>query len=107
MNYQLVAESRPLCPDTELEPGDRILGETEKNSFISCLGRGGHLGLMPQDCEPDLGRGSREFYDASPRGRASDKHLRTCRGCVLSSLTQLHRLSVGPPGLVFGFCTGG
>ena len=33
--------------NTELNLGDRVLGEPEKNSFIALPGKGGHSRLMP------------------------------------------------------------
>ena len=39
--------SAPLCIlSAELNLEDRILGEVEKNSFITLPGKGGHSGLM-------------------------------------------------------------
>ena len=35
------AETWPLCAVTELNLGNRVLGEEEKNSFIVLLGKGG------------------------------------------------------------------
>ena len=37
----------PLCTDAELNLGDRVLGEVEKNCFTSLPGKGGHSGLAP------------------------------------------------------------
>ena len=37
----------PLYTSTRLKLGDRVLGEVEKNSFISLPGKGEHSGLMP------------------------------------------------------------
>ena len=37
----------PLCTSAELNLGDRVLGEAEKNSFIALPGKGRHRGLMP------------------------------------------------------------
>ena len=41
----------PLYRDTELNLGDRVLGEVEKNSLIALPGKGGHSGLMPSKWE--------------------------------------------------------
>ena len=35
------AEFGPCTPDTEINLGDRVLGEVEKNSFIVLPGKGG------------------------------------------------------------------
>ena len=37
----------PLYTDGELNPRDKILGETEKDSFIALQGKGSHTGLLP------------------------------------------------------------
>ena len=37
----------PLYTDGELNPRDKILGETEKDSFIALQGKGSHTGLPP------------------------------------------------------------
>ena len=51
-------ETRPLCTSTELNLGDRVLGEAEKNSFIAFTGKGGHSKLMPSKlCVPTWGGG--------------------------------------------------
>ena len=47
MKDMTVTEVQPLYPGTELNLGDRVLGEVEKNSFIALPGEGGHSGLMP------------------------------------------------------------
>ena len=41
------AETWPLCAVTELNLGNRVLGEEEKNSFIALPTKGNHSGLMP------------------------------------------------------------
>ena len=49
----LRSQIQPLYPDTELNLGDRVLGEVEKDSFIALPGKGGHSGLMPSKlCVP-------------------------------------------------------
>ena len=40
------AETWPLCTITELNLGNRVLGEVEKNSFIAWPTKGNHSGLM-------------------------------------------------------------
>ena len=42
-----VAKIQPLYPGTELNLGDRILGEVEKNRFIALPSKGGLRGIMP------------------------------------------------------------
>ena len=39
--------SASLCTSAELNLGDRVLGEVEKNNFIALPGQGGHSKLMP------------------------------------------------------------
>ena len=42
-----------LCSDAKSHLGDRVLGEIEKNSFITLLAKGGHSGFCaPQNCVP-------------------------------------------------------
>ena len=43
----IVAEIQHLYTGTELNLGDRVLGEVEKDNFIALPGKGGHSGLMP------------------------------------------------------------
>ena len=53
-----------LCSNAELNIGDRILGEGERNSFTALPGKGGHTGLMPsKPCVPNLGMFG-EFYSS-------------------------------------------
>ena len=41
----------------EPNPGDRVLGEADKDSFIALLGKGGSSRLMPSKiCVPTWGR---------------------------------------------------
>ena len=39
-------KTQPLNTSADLNLGDRVLGEVEKNSFIAFPGRGGHSRLM-------------------------------------------------------------
>ena len=41
------SQIQPLYPNTELILRDRVLGDVEKNSFISLPGKRGHGGLIP------------------------------------------------------------
>ena len=44
----------PLCSDAKLNLGDRVLGETEKNSFDTLLAKGGQSEFCaPQNCVPN------------------------------------------------------
>ena len=46
-------KTRPLCTGAQLNLGDKVLGEVEKNSFTALPGKGRHSGLMPQKlCVP-------------------------------------------------------
>ena len=38
---KLMLKTRPLCTSAELNLGDRVLGEVEKNSFIASPGKEG------------------------------------------------------------------
>ena len=55
-----------LCTGAELNLGDRVLGEVEKNSFIALPGKGGHSRLLPQNlCVfPSVG-GLGEAFDSN------------------------------------------
>ena len=52
MKDMTVTEVQPLYPGTELNLGDRVLGEVEKNSFIALPGGTG-LSALKTIC-PDL-----------------------------------------------------
>ena len=41
----MMLKTWPLCTGAELNLGDRVLGEVEKNSFIALLDKGRHSGL--------------------------------------------------------------
>ena len=45
-----------LCTGAELNLGNRVLGEIEKNSFTSLPGKGGDSGLMLSKLCPNLER---------------------------------------------------
>ena len=51
----------------ELNLGDRILGEVEKDSFITLPGKGGHGGLLPRKTVSPLGEDSGKFYSNCSR----------------------------------------
>ena len=49
--------------------GDRVLGEVEKDSFITLPGKGGYSGLLPRKSMcPNPGGFDEEFYDNSSQG---------------------------------------
>ena len=48
--------SASLYAGGEANLGDRVLGEVEKDSFITLPGKGGHSGLLPQKLCPHLER---------------------------------------------------
>ena len=54
------SQIQPLYPNTELILRDRVLGDVEKNSFISLPGKRGHSGLIPSNCVSWVG--GEEFY---------------------------------------------
>ena len=71
--------SASLYTRAELNLGDGVLGEVEKNSFIGFPDKEGHNGLMPsKPCIPPLGEDSEKFYSNcskrawSARGHSSD-----------------------------------
>ena len=56
------AETWPLCTGAELNLGDKVLGEIEKNSFVALPGKRGHSRLLPSKlCVPTQGN-LVEFY---------------------------------------------
>ena len=49
--------------------GDRVLGEVEKDSFITLPGKGGHSGLLPRKVMcPNPGGFYEEIYDNTSQG---------------------------------------
>ena len=53
VSTHLMPKTQPLCISTELNLRDRVLSKVEKNNFIALLGKGRHIGLMPQKlCVP-------------------------------------------------------
>ena len=59
---KVMPKTQPLCTGAELNLGDRVLGEVEKNSFIVLPGKGGNSGLMPSKlCVPTQGDLVRNF----------------------------------------------
>ena len=49
----MMLKIQPLCTSAELNLGDGVLGEVEKNGFIALPGKGGHSRLVPQKlCVP-------------------------------------------------------
>ena len=61
-------KTQSLCPGTELNLGDGVLGEVEKNSFTALPGKGGHSGfLFSKTVCPNLGGFGEEFYSNGSR----------------------------------------
>ena len=64
----LMPKAQPLYTGAELNLGDKVLGEVEKNSFIALPGKVGHSGLLPQKTTyPNPGGFDEEFYSNSSR----------------------------------------
>ena len=42
-------KARPLCTNTELNPGARVLGEVEKRGCTALPDKGEHSGLTPSN----------------------------------------------------------
>ena len=58
----------PLCSDTELNIGDRVWGEVNKNSFIALPGKGDPSRLMPSKlCVPQPGGGMEKVYSSGSK----------------------------------------
>ena len=59
----LMLQAWSLCISTRLNPGDRALGNAEKNSLIALPGKGGHSRLLPtKTLCPNPGEFGEEFY---------------------------------------------
>ena len=43
----VLLNAQPLYTGAKSSPGDRVLGEVEKDSFIALLGKGGNSKLVP------------------------------------------------------------
>ena len=69
----MMPETRPLCTDAELNLGDRVWGEIEKNrkkkiALSLCQAKGGHSGLLPLKTVCTYPDGFfEEFYSNSSR----------------------------------------
>ena len=64
----MMLKTWPLCTGTESNLRDRVLGEVEKNSFITLPGKGGHSGLLPSKTMcPNSGGFDEEFYSNGSR----------------------------------------
>ena len=67
-------KTQSLCPGTELNLGDGVLGEVEKNSFTALPDKEGHNRLLPSRTMcPNPGGFDEEFYSTSFKGRVADK----------------------------------
>ena len=72
-------KTQSLCPGTELNLGDGVLGEVEKNSFTALPGKEEHSGFLSSKTVcPNLG-GFDEFsrWDSRFKGGIADKGLHT------------------------------
>ena len=66
----MMPKTQPLCTSAELNLGDRVLSELEKNSFIALPGKGGHSRLLSQKTVcPNLGGFDEEFKSNDSRAR--------------------------------------
>ena len=64
----LMPKTQLLSTGAELNLGNRVLGETEKNNFISFAGKGVHSELMPlKTVCPNQGEFGEEFYSNASR----------------------------------------
>ena len=73
----MITESSASLYTSKSNPGDRVLGEVEKDSFIALPGKGEHTGLLPRKTMCPNPRGSDEgFYN-----KGSKVGLLTRRGC--------------------------
>ena len=78
---RLMWKTWPLSTGAELNLGDRVLGEEEKNSFIVFPEKGGHSGSCPEKlCVPpwDLMR----HFIAMIQGGDADNDEGVCRACT-------------------------
>ena len=97
-------KTRPLCTSAELNLGDRVLGEVEKDIFIALPGKGGHSRLMPlKNCCPNLRGFGEEFYSSGSRagflvrlGRVQGLHsFNLASGSLLMSFSGSFNLASG------------
>jgi len=49
LDGEITLKAQPLCTGAEMNLGDKVWGEVEKNSFIALLGKGGTMGSCPQN----------------------------------------------------------
>ena len=47
LDGEMMLKAQPLCTGAEMNLGDKVWGEVEKNSFIALPGKWGHSWLMP------------------------------------------------------------
>ena len=58
----------PPWSDTELNIGDRVWGEVNKNGFIALPGEGARSRLMPSElCVPQPGGGIEKVYSSGSK----------------------------------------
>ena len=63
-----MSKSQPLYTTAELNLGDRVLGEVEKNSSIALPSKGEHSGLLPSKIVcPNPGGSYEGFYSNRSR----------------------------------------
>ena len=61
-------KTQSLCPGTELNLGDGVLGEVEKNIFTALPGEGGQSGFLSSKTVClNLGEFGEEFYSNGSR----------------------------------------
>ena len=77
------AETRPLCTSAKWSPGDRVLSEVEKKSFIALPGKGGtqRSNALKTVCPNPEGFGE-EFYNNGSRVGLL-RRIRACAGPAL------------------------
>ena len=46
---EMMLKAQHLCTGAEMNLGDKVRGEVEKNSFIALPGKGGTMGSCPQN----------------------------------------------------------
>lgn len=60
VTMSMMPKAQPRCAGAELNLGDSVLVEVEKDSFITVPGKGGHSSLLPQETVCPKRRGSAE-----------------------------------------------
>jgi len=82
-------KSRPLGTSAELNLGDRVLGEVEKNRSIALPGKGGQSRLIPSKTVFQARGYLVRTFIAKVQGGVANKDQDVCRVCTLLIWAQM------------------